>query len=91
MQYSKLYFLCQVNNCIFVRFFGSFRTLPIPGTGSSFPAGLYIFPVCRNAGLLFFLIFFRKFFDIQIRSAYSYTYIRGKMQKYHLTSSFTDR
>lgn len=80
MQYSKLYFLCQVNNCIFVRFFRSFRTLPIPGTGSSFPAGL-----------LFFLIFFRKFFDIQIRSAYSYTYIRGKMQKYHLTSSFTDR
>lgn len=54
MQYSKLYSLCQVNNCISARFFRSFRTLPIPGTGSSFPAGLYIFPVCRNAGLLFF-------------------------------------
>lgn len=38
-----------------------------------FPPFLSVFPICRAAESDILPVFFGKFFDIQIRSAYSYT------------------
>lgn len=73
MQYSKHYLVCQVDNYVFLRLSRSSASCRCP---ESFPFSRRSVLFFRSSGLQnrrFFLIFFGKFFDIQIRSAYSYT------------------